>query len=168
MSGAKTAMSRKRHEGSYLFIALRRVVKCFVAGDRNVSDARLWASCDARCRALICFIVCDFPQRIRRGPDAGRRYGLHRLTWLLSDEEWGTSLACILACTIRKTRQWLYALLIPASMPCRRYNAKPQCKKSDFAKFEDESIFPLGFSFLGQGLAFVLELSCSTRLNHQH
>ena len=77
----------------------------------------------------------------------------------------GYLLACIVACNIRETLQGLYILLISTSMPCQRCNAKHLCKKPDSAEFEDEDLFPLGFSFLWQGLASVLELSCSTRLN---
>ena len=76
----------------------------------------------------------------------------------------GYLLACIQACSIRTALQALYALPIPASMPRRHYDAKHQCKKSDSAKFEDENLFPLGLSFQGQGLACVLQLSCSTSI----
>ena len=58
---------------------------------------------------------------------------------------------------MKETLQGLYALLIPAPLPYRRYNTKHRCTNSDSAEFEDEDLFPVGFSSEGQGLAFVLQ-----------
>ena len=59
----------------------------------------------------------------------------------------GYLLACIVACNIRETLQWLYILLISTSMPCQRCNAKHRCKKPDSAEFEDEDFISLRVLF---------------------